>query len=142
MNYLIFLGCFWVHLACIVKMVCSCYVKVEIMYICALIFWVVLFYICVDMFSASITLILLNNCRYSLQYSLLQNQELYTAIHYITLSQRKSIFRNIKWKVAGETWYYAEYLMYCTVVSCLPLHFMIYRGNLDYFSDSAGCNQQ
>ena len=24
------------------------------------------------------------------------------------------------------------------VVSCFPLHFMLYRGNLDYFSDSAG----
>ena len=23
------------------------------------------------------------------------------------------------------------------VVSCFPLHFMLYRGNLDYFSDSA-----
>ena len=78
--------------------------------------------LCVDMFSASITLILLNNCRYSLQYSLLQNQELYTAIHYITLSQRKSIFSNIKWKVAGETWYYAEYFMYCSVMFTITFH--------------------
>ena len=30
--------------------------------------------------------------------------------------------------------YYAEYFMY--EVSCFPLHFMLYRGNLDYFLDS------
>ena len=28
-----------------------------------------------------------------------------------TLSQRKSIVRDITWKVAGKTWYYAEYFM-------------------------------
>ena len=28
-----------------------------------------------------------------------------------SLSQRKSIFRDITWNVAGKTWYYAEYFM-------------------------------
>ena len=53
--------------------------------------------------------------------------------NYNTLSQMKSIFRDITWKVAGKTWYYAEKFH---VVSFFPLHLMLYRGNFNYFSDS------
>ena len=51
-----------------------------------------------------------------------------------TLSQRKLIFRDIISNVAGKTRYYAKYFMQYR--SCFPLHFMLYRGNLEYFSDS------
>ena len=57
-------------------------------------------------------------------------QSLHQPCH--TLSQRKSIFRNIAWNVAGKKWYNTEYFMY------YPLYFMLYRENLDYFSNSVG----
>ena len=51
----------------------------------------------------------------------------------ITLSQRKSIFRDIKWNFSGGNvilrWIFHAVLWF-------PLHFTFYRGNLDNFSDS------
>ena len=41
--------------------------------------------------------------------------------------------------VVGKTLNYAEYLMCTAEVSYYPLHFMLYRVNLDCFSDSAPC---
>ena len=37
----------------------------------------------------------------------------------------------VTWNVVAKTWYYAEYFMY--IVSCFPLHFMLYCWNLDSF---------
>ena len=47
-----------------------------------------------------------------------------------TLSQMKSIFRDITWHVAGIL----RGIFH--VAFCFPLHFMLYRGNFDNFSDS------
>ena len=51
-----------------------------------------------------------------------------------TLSQSKSTLRDITWNEAGKTWYYAEYS--CSI-RFSSIHFMLYRGNLDCFSNSA-----
>ena len=53
---------------------------------------------------------------------------------YCTLSQRKSIFLDIcTMKSSGENVILREIFH---AVSCFPLYFLLYRGNLDYFSDS------
>ena len=45
-------------------------------------------------------------------------------------------FSRYNMKCSGETRYYKEYFMQYSYLYCFPLHFMLYRGNLDYFLDS------
>ena len=56
---------------------------------------------------------------------------MYTDHRFWTMSQRKSTFRDITWNVVGKT----ERGIF-HVVSGFPLHFMLYCGHLDCFSNS------